>query len=75
VANEEYIWTEDDEIGRLIREAELPKMDITDCTTLECYKSHPDYTYDPAIEKQKIVANVISKEVKRDNYTIRVGLE
>ena len=75
VANSEYIWENDDEIWRLIREADIPKIDITDCTTLECYKSHPDYTYDPAIEKQRVVANVISKEVKRDNYTIRVGLE
>lgn len=74
VANEEYIWTEDDEIGRLIREAELPKMDITDCTTLECYKSHPDYTYDPAIEKEKIVADVVHKEIKWPKYTTRVGL-
>lgn len=75
VANSEYIWENDDEIGRLIREADIPKIDITDCTTLECYKSHPDYTYDPAIEKQKIVANVTHKEIKWPKYTTRVGLQ
>lgn len=74
VANQEYKWDESDETIRLLKESEMPKIDITDCKTIECYKSHPDYTYDPAIEKQKVVADVISKEVKRDNYTIRVGL-
>ncbi len=64
VANQEYIWDESDETIRLLRESEIPKIDITDCKTIECYKSHPDYTYDPAIEKQKIVANVTHKEIK-----------
>ena len=75
VANQEYIWTESDEIIRLLRESETPKIDITDCKTIECYKSHPDYTYDPAIEKQKIVANVTHKEIKWPKYTTRVGLQ
>lgn len=53
VKGEHYEWQNDDEIGRLIREAEIPKEV-------------------PA--KAQVVANVISKEIKRDNYTIRVGL-
>ena len=38
---------------------EKPKKDITECKTLDCYKKHPDYTYDPAIEKTAILSDKI----------------
>lgn len=61
VKGEVYEWTTDDQIWKLIKEAEIePEPVVRDFRTTE---------------KQKVVANVISKEVKRDNYTIRVGLE
>lgn len=65
VKGEHYEWTYDDEIGKLIREADHPKSE----------KSPEKVGEKSEATKAEIVANIISKEIKRDNYTIRVGLE
>lgn len=60
VANQEEIWTHDHELIKLIQEAEIvPEPVVRDFRTTE---------------KEKIVADVIHKEIKWEKYTIRVGL-
>ena len=59
VANSEEIWTHDHELIKLIEEAEITPETVKEIPTT----------------KEAIVANVIRKEEKRENYTIRVGLQ
>lgn len=40
------------------------KQDITECKTKDCYRKHPDYTYDPAIEKTKIKTVTLTDKIQ-----------
>lgn len=48
------------------------KQDITECKTPDCYRKHPDYTYDPALEKTAILTDKVQVVacLNQNNMTI-----